>query len=138
MVEETGVPGENHRPVTSHWETLSHVGFKHQRENKQNSDKKHSHLIQCDLNLILYRILSSVKIGHHSCEFRCRLSHLSCKLRPEIDNRFTFTLIKKTMRFKQIRKNIYRCWCQNGAILLLSFWLKNQIQSQIFSEKNSP
>jgi len=23
LVEETGVPGENHRPVTSHWQTLS-------------------------------------------------------------------------------------------------------------------
>ena len=24
LVEETGVPGENPRPVTSHWQTLSH------------------------------------------------------------------------------------------------------------------
>ena len=24
MVEETGVSGENHRPVASHWQTLSH------------------------------------------------------------------------------------------------------------------
>ena len=24
FVEETGVPGENHQPVTSHWQTLSH------------------------------------------------------------------------------------------------------------------
>jgi len=24
LVEETGVPGENHRPVSSHWQTLSH------------------------------------------------------------------------------------------------------------------
>ena len=23
LVEETGVPGENYRPVTSHWQTLS-------------------------------------------------------------------------------------------------------------------
>jgi hypothetical protein len=23
-VEETGVPGENHRPAASHWQTLSH------------------------------------------------------------------------------------------------------------------
>jgi hypothetical protein len=23
-VEETRVPGENHRPVASHWQTLSH------------------------------------------------------------------------------------------------------------------
>jgi hypothetical protein len=25
LVEETGVSGENHRPVTSHWQTLSHI-----------------------------------------------------------------------------------------------------------------
>jgi len=24
LVEETGVPGENHRPVASHWQTWSH------------------------------------------------------------------------------------------------------------------
>jgi hypothetical protein len=24
LVEETGVPGENHRHVASHWQTLSH------------------------------------------------------------------------------------------------------------------
>jgi hypothetical protein len=24
LVEETGVPGDNHRPVASHWQTLSH------------------------------------------------------------------------------------------------------------------
>jgi hypothetical protein len=24
LVEETGVPGENHWPVASHWQTLSH------------------------------------------------------------------------------------------------------------------
>ena len=24
MVEETGVPGENHQPLASHWQTLSH------------------------------------------------------------------------------------------------------------------
>jgi len=27
LVEETGVPGENHRPVASHWQTLSHNVF---------------------------------------------------------------------------------------------------------------
>ena len=25
LVEETGVPWENHRPATSHWQTLSHI-----------------------------------------------------------------------------------------------------------------
>ena len=26
LVEETGIPGENHRPVTSYWQTLSYRG----------------------------------------------------------------------------------------------------------------
>jgi len=26
LVEETGGPGENHRPVASHWQSLSHNG----------------------------------------------------------------------------------------------------------------
>ena len=25
LVAETGIPGENHRPATSHWQTLSHI-----------------------------------------------------------------------------------------------------------------
>jgi hypothetical protein len=25
LVQDTGVPGENHRPVASHWQTLSHT-----------------------------------------------------------------------------------------------------------------
>jgi len=59
-------------------------------------------------------------------EFRCRWRHLAFKLRPEIDIRNTFTLIKTVMRFKQIIKDIYRFWCPNGAIILLPFWLNNQ------------
>jgi hypothetical protein len=43
---------------------------------------------------------------------------------------------KKFLCKYQIRKDIYRFWCQNGAILLLSFWLNNE--SQIFPEKHSP
>jgi hypothetical protein len=88
--------------------------------------------------LISFKVLRefmTLSLNALSREFRCRWRHLSCKLRPEIDNRFTFTLIKSTMRFKQIRKDIYRFWCQNGAILLLSFWLNNE--SQIFPEKHS-
>ena len=70
-----------------------------------------------------------------SHEFRCRWRRLAFKLRPEIDIRNTFTLIKTVMRFKQIIIDIYRFWCQNGAIFLLPFWLNNQ--SQIFPEKHS-
>jgi hypothetical protein len=27
LMEETGVPGENHRPVPRHWQTLSHIAI---------------------------------------------------------------------------------------------------------------
>jgi hypothetical protein len=37
LVEGTGVPGENHRPVTGHWQTLSH--------NVVSSKPGHQHVI---------------------------------------------------------------------------------------------
>jgi hypothetical protein len=40
------------------------------------------------------------------------LNHIYSTQFPSI-----FTLIKRTMRFKQIRKGIYMFWCQNGPIL---------------------
>jgi len=38
LVEETGVPGENHRPAIGHWQTLSHnvVSFINKCENWAN------------------------------------------------------------------------------------------------------
>jgi hypothetical protein len=27
LLEETGVPGENHRPEASHWQTLTHIAW---------------------------------------------------------------------------------------------------------------
>ena len=32
LAEETGVPGENHRPAVSHWQTLSHNVYLHERD----------------------------------------------------------------------------------------------------------
>jgi len=39
LVEETGVPGENHRPVTSHWQasSLNVVSSTHRHERDSNS-----------------------------------------------------------------------------------------------------
>ena len=39
LEEETGVPGENHQPVASHWQTLSHnvVSSKTSHERDSNS-----------------------------------------------------------------------------------------------------
>jgi hypothetical protein len=40
LVEETGVPGENHRPVASHWQILSHnvVSSKPRHKRIQNNN----------------------------------------------------------------------------------------------------
>jgi hypothetical protein len=47
-VEEIGVPGENHRLATSHWQTLSHNGvsstfnknFNSKKDSKCNGEKR--------------------------------------------------------------------------------------------------
>jgi hypothetical protein len=40
LVKETGVPGENHKPVASHWQTLSHnvlQNYKGRQRKRKNS-----------------------------------------------------------------------------------------------------
>jgi len=41
LLEETGVPGENHRPVANHWQTLSHniVSSSTRHERSSNSPR---------------------------------------------------------------------------------------------------
>jgi len=47
LVEETGVPGENHRPVTNHWQTLSHnvvsTTPRHERDSNSQLPYDHDH-----------------------------------------------------------------------------------------------
>jgi hypothetical protein len=52
LVEETGVPGENHRPVTSHWQTLSH----------NNAQIMQSHFFNNDLGADNQKCLHKLKI----------------------------------------------------------------------------
>ena len=40
LVEETGVPGENHRPVESHWQTLSHNAISSTFRYERNSNSQ--------------------------------------------------------------------------------------------------
>ena len=40
LVNETGVPRENHRPVVSHWQTLSHAKKQKGQKYKQRSTKQ--------------------------------------------------------------------------------------------------
>ena len=40
LVEKTGVPGENHRPAASHWQTLSHNVVSSAPRHGQNSNSQ--------------------------------------------------------------------------------------------------
>jgi hypothetical protein len=42
LVEETGVPGENHWPVASHWQTLSHNAVSRTPRHERDLNSKHS------------------------------------------------------------------------------------------------
>jgi hypothetical protein len=39
-MEETGAPGENHWPVASHWQTLSHIAVSSTPRHEQDSDSQ--------------------------------------------------------------------------------------------------
>ena len=58
----------------------------------------------------------------------------SDKTLPEIDNQFTFTLIKTTMRFKQIRMISIDFGAKMMPFYYYHFLLNNE--SQIFPEKH--
>jgi hypothetical protein len=84
----------------------------------------------CCTNLfkLLHSILKRLAYNqtHCFCFTFCFNLNISCR----------FSINMMIFFLKQIRKYIYRFWCQNGAILLLPFWLN--IQSRIFPEKHSP
>jgi len=41
LVEETGAPGENHRPVASHWQILSHIVVSSTPRHEWDSNSQH-------------------------------------------------------------------------------------------------
>jgi hypothetical protein len=41
LVEETGIPGENHWPAASHWQTLSHNVVSSTPHHGRNSNLQH-------------------------------------------------------------------------------------------------
>jgi hypothetical protein len=56
LVDETGVPGENHQPVASHWQTLAHnvVSSTPRHERGSNSQLK-----SCfELNLLINKLIT--------------------------------------------------------------------------------
>ena len=64
LVEESVVPGENHQPVASHWQTLSHNGLLEEQEQVQNYNKKFilmiNSAIQCLMYLVTLKMLQNI------------------------------------------------------------------------------
>ena len=58
LVEETGVPGENHRHVTSHWQTLSHIVVSNRMHLSLSGIQTHN----VSLNIVLYYNKSPVMV----------------------------------------------------------------------------
>jgi len=70
LVEETGVPGENHQPALNHWQTLSHnvVSSTPRR-------RKMSHLYTCNVTII-QAAKNMMKMDNSSmpeCQFICNI-----------------------------------------------------------------
>jgi hypothetical protein len=67
LVEEIGVPGENHQPVISHWQTLSKVditGIKHHKQTIKFS--AHDAFLEYPSSILFYRhgaVLAVTNIG---------------------------------------------------------------------------
>jgi len=58
LVNEIGIPGENHRPAASHWQTLSH-----------NVVSSTTHLIGFGFDLLCLRPLSAIFQLYHGDQF---------------------------------------------------------------------
>jgi hypothetical protein len=77
LVEETGVPGENHRPVASHWQTLSH--------NVVSSTPFHEQVLNTDS-------IGSCKSNYHT--IMTWMWHI-----PGLHNGITWSLYKSNIHF---------------------------------------
>ena len=94
LVEETGLPGENHRPVVSHWRTLSHnvmkcVKFKSEHHNAIEEKKNWGHTHLCKYLWCVYHSIYSMTGNGWS--YVSRLNIL----------RSTITLIYFLVRFRK-------------------------------------
>jgi len=49
LVEETGVPGENHRPATSHWQALSHNAISSTARHERDSNSIDLTTMNCQI-----------------------------------------------------------------------------------------
>ena len=72
LVEETGIPGENHRPVASHWRTLSHNVVSSTTRHEQGSNSK--------------AVVKPTIIRSRPQRHPYRLGHLPMQQRPIIPN----------------------------------------------------
>ena len=98
LLEETGVPGENHRPVATHWQTLSHscieytspwTGFELTTSVVISTDctgSCKSCLLQLETNLYLYVNLRSEFIQIHL--------NADCLWKQSVDVKCDFMMIR--------------------------------------------
>jgi hypothetical protein len=90
LVKETGVPGENHRPFTSHWQTLSHIIV--------SSTSRHewgSNWYQINLNFIIIEMFFLISLSymlHMSLEFLCFPHILGRRGRERMVHKYKFGL----------------------------------------------
>ena len=100
LVEGTGVPGENHRPVASHWQTLSH--------NVVSSTPRHEQG---------FELTTLVMIGT-DCTGSCKFNY------------HTITTTKASVRLEYSETCLYWYWIRNDCIinyliqLYVLFWTK--------------
>jgi hypothetical protein len=66
LVEETGVPGENHRPVESHWQTLSHNVV-------SNTPRMIKWLVSTCLYILIFHFLLQVDVSWYNRGGRDRM-----------------------------------------------------------------
>ena len=86
LLEETEIPGENHRPVSSHWQTLSHnvVSSTHRLigiQTQNLSGDRHFHMIKPEYLIALSPQYTSIKAYPYSVTqlfllFKCMLTIL--------------------------------------------------------------
>jgi hypothetical protein len=136
LVEETRVPRENHRPVTSHWQTLSHnvvSSIPHQKYLQsrrtlyshclsfllfllERVNKGYFHWILHDMGpfYLHQRDITPIKIYN----FRIKSEMLKWSIMAKTPKQTNLYSLKRLFAF------IYMCWCQmwvHNHIMLVSF-----------------
>jgi hypothetical protein len=99
LVEETGVPGENHRPVVSHWQTLSYNVV-------SSLDYKISNIIKKKYSCVFWGNVNNVNIPQR---FPCRRRVKSLKC-------YSLSLCPPTILVTRVTNNKLFIWWIPGLM----------------------